>query len=339
MLTRVGWVDGVTIASKTGIIRFDPISKRKLGRNSPVFITHAHGDHIGGLTTNINGYLTAPTKDILLNGDSKKNFENFNSLRYGDEVIVDELKIKTHNAGHILGSAQYEIISDNSTIVYTGDINCRRTLTTIPAEVIPCDTLILETTYGSPWYIFPSLSDIYVSIIKWAISEFQKSRVPTFIVYSVGKAQEIVKIFNEFTSIPVVVSHRIAKINDVYDRNEIKLNYIDATSDEGEELLRKTCVQVISSNEKASVRDNCSFASATGWALKRIVKYYDDVAFPLSGHADFNQLIDYVEHARPREVFTVHGFKKDFANYISRKLGIKAREIPLIMQSMLKSFI
>jgi hypothetical protein len=42
-LTRVGWLDGVSIVTKAGIIRFDPINKRNREKSTHIFVTHAHG--------------------------------------------------------------------------------------------------------------------------------------------------------------------------------------------------------------------------------------------------------------------------------------------------------
>jgi len=140
---------------------------------------------------------------------------NFTTLRYGDIVDIDGMKVIAHDAGHVLGSTQYEIRDAESSIVYTGDINCRKTLTTNAADIVPCDTLILETTYGRPTYVFPSLTEIYSNIVNWAIGEIKKKRKPVFIGYAIGKSQEIIKIFNEFTNIPVVVSKSITKVNEV----------------------------------------------------------------------------------------------------------------------------
>ena len=336
MKARVGWLDGVVVMTKSGLLRFDPLKKESRG-SVEIFISHAHNDHLGGLGSDVKGYFTSESRDILSEGKYKEKLGNFIPLRYGDDVSFGGVNVTVHNSGHVLGSAQYEIRDAETSIVYTGDLNCRDMLTTKAADVVSCDTLIVETTYGTPFYVFPGLTEIHVNIINWAIGEIQKGRTPTFVTYSVGKAQEIVKVFNEFTSIPIVASPYVARVNEVYGRNGVKLNYANSMSEEGKECLKQSCVQVVSLSEKSDVVGSCSFAIATGWALKPNVNYVN-AAFPLSSHADFNQLVDYVKRVKPKEVFTVHGFKKDFASYLSRKLGIRAREIPPIKQSSLRAF-
>jgi len=66
-------------------------------------------------------------------------------------------------------------------------------------------------------------------------------------------------------------------------------------------------------------------AAVTGWALDSgaIYRYQCDAAFPLSDHADFPDLIEFVKRVQPRLVFTVHGFAREFAATL-RALGTEA---------------
>ena len=66
-------------------------------------------------------------------------------------------------------------------------------------------------------------------------------------------------------------------------------------------------------------------AAVTGWALDpgAIYRYQCDAAFPLSDHADFNELLAFVAAVRPRVVHTVHGFAREFAQTL-RARGIEA---------------
>lgn len=336
MSVDVGWSDGVTVVAKEGIIRLDPSTKGVI--KSCNFISHAHEDHIMGVTKGNKIYLTAETGDILRFG-GKKSLEDYNSLKYGETVEVDNLKITAHNAGHILGSAQFEIQTSDTSIVYTGDINCRSMLTTSAAEAIPCDILILETTYGNPFYVFPNPEEVYAEIVGWTLGQIHEGKIPTFKVYSTGKAQEIIRLINRFTTIPVVAHPTTSKISEAYEKNGVELAYTDSNSEEGREILKdKQCVYVTSSNEDVLTNEYYSPAIATGWAM-RFKSSAACTAFPLSNHADFNQLLNYVEQAKPKRVYTVHGFRDDFGKYIQKKLGISARPIIPLSQKHLKGYL
>src|SRR6202011_412713 len=66
-------------------------------------------------------------------------------------------------------------------------------------------------------------------------------------------------------------------------------------------------------------------AMISGWAVEpnAIYRYQVDAAFPLSDHADYNDLVRYVDLAQPKRVLTLHGFAAEFARDL-RDRGIEA---------------
>jgi Cft2 family RNA processing exonuclease len=66
-------------------------------------------------------------------------------------------------------------------------------------------------------------------------------------------------------------------------------------------------------------------AMVSGWAMDRSTVYRQrcDAAFPLSDHADFPELLRFVELVQPKRVLTLHGFAADFARHL-RGLGLDA---------------
>jgi len=66
-------------------------------------------------------------------------------------------------------------------------------------------------------------------------------------------------------------------------------------------------------------------AMISGWATdpNAVYRYQVDAAFPLSDHADYNDLVRYVDLVRPGRVFTLHGFAAEFARDL-RERGIEA---------------
>ena len=66
-------------------------------------------------------------------------------------------------------------------------------------------------------------------------------------------------------------------------------------------------------------------AAVTGWAVDAgaVYRYQCDAVFPLSDHAGFPDLLAFVERVRPRLVYTVHGFAREFAQTL-RARGLEA---------------
>jgi putative mRNA 3-end processing factor len=234
----------------------------------------------------------------------------------------------------MLGSTQFEIHTPEETIVYTGDINCVDTLTTKAATPIDCDILIMETTYGEPAFLFPRREEVYVDITKWAISKIKNGEIPTFEVYSVGKAQEIVALINHFTELPVVVSPTISRVNKVHLESGVELHYVGVDSHEGKDMLDGgTCCYVVPTRSRQDLPKNAARATATGWSIR--FRPRNHMGFPLSSHADFNQLISYVKEAKPEIVYTCFGRSEILSHYVERKTGIKS--LPLKNKTNLHS--
>ncbi len=324
MQVNVNWVNGITVELGKDVIYFDPTRKNKT--NDPIFISHAHSDHLGGLGSTGKCHVTRGTLDILSQKNDKR-INDFKKIKYGNCLKINDIEVRAHNAGHMLGSAQYEINGPETNITYTGDINYRDMLTTKAAEPLSSDVLIIEATFGNSQYVFPNLMETCMRLISWTIEEIRRKKIPVFKVYSAGKAQEVIKILNNFTTLPVVTHPKVTRVCKAYVNNGINLMYVDSTNEEGKELLRgRECVFITPSYKEIPDFKNYSLAAATGWALRYVLKNVD-AAFPLSSHADFNQLVDYIKASKPKQVFTIYGFKAFFANYISKKLGIKARAL------------
>src|SRR4029078_12158442 len=66
-------------------------------------------------------------------------------------------------------------------------------------------------------------------------------------------------------------------------------------------------------------------AVLTGWALDpgATYRYQVDAAFPLTDHADYPDLLRYVELVNPQRVLTLHGFAAAFARDL-RARGVEA---------------
>jgi Cft2 family RNA processing exonuclease len=337
MHVNISGSNGIVITRGKEGLYFDPSKKNTV--KAPLFISHAHSDHLGGLGSTGTCHATKGTLDILSQKRDKR-VKNFKQIKYGNSVKINDIEVIAHNAGHMLGSAQFEIKGLESNITYTGDINYRDMLTTKAAVPLSSEVLIIESTYGNPDYVFPNLMETCMKITDWTIEEVRKNKMPVFKVYSAGKAQEVIKILNMFTALPVVTHPIVTKICQAYVNNGVNLMYVDSTNEEGKELLQgRECAFITSAYSSIPDFKTCSLATATGWAVRRYRMQNVNEAFPLSSHADFDQLVEYVKESKPRQVFTIYGFKEMFANYLSKKLGIRARPLSPKNQMSLSEFL
>jgi putative mRNA 3-end processing factor len=332
---KIGWTNGIICDTGTSRIVFDPTSGRPLGPDWQLFITHAHSDHTYGFSTYGTKYATEETLRIY-EALREREVKNCRSMKIGDSIRIDGTEIKALNAGHMLGSCQFEVITPEFTAIYTGDINCVDTLTTEAAEQKSCDYLIIEATYGHPSYVFPRRSTMYADIIRWTMTEIENQKTPAFQVYSSGKPQDLVRLFNIYTKIQVVCSPTISRANSAHNRNGMKLEYLDSSSPEGKKLLKHGSCIYISTGNNDHTPKNASRAVTTGWALRQAFR--NSTSFPLSSHADYTQLMQFISGVNPKRVYVFTGYSDVLSTQIERKLGIMAGPLPVIAQTKLLDF-
>jgi putative mRNA 3-end processing factor len=329
-MPELGWAGGFTIMTRDGRLVFDPDSTRHCGQNCSVFVSHAHADHFTGLKSKSLKYSTPQTRRIFecIHG---KPIKNFYDVEFNKPIRVGDAEITPINAGHMLGATQFLVTLPDETILYTGDINYTDTLTTVKAESVECDILVMEATYGEPSYVFPDRESIYNSIVTWALSRVAQGMLPSFKVYAAGKAQELIRLFNTFTNLEVITDQRISRVNEVYSASGCQMRHkeLNVPHDRSPSVYLTADPNMLSSEE-------CARAVTTGWALRMNVKGF--AAFPLSSHADFSQLLQFIRDCRAKTVYIFTGYMDVFADYVRRKLGVVSRPLPALPQKTLWSF-
>ena len=78
--------------------------------------------------------------------------------------------------------------------------------------------------------------------------------------------------------------------------------------------------------------------SISGWAVDSSFKHRMgvDETFPMSDHADFNDLLWFTERCDPAVVYTHHGFERDLASHIQTRLGIETYPLVKDQRSLLE---
>ena len=136
-------------------------------RKAPVgVVSHAHSDHAGWHTLTI---ATPATMDLMKARKEPPSGVRLVELFYKEPFEINGARITLYPAGHILGSAQVLVESEEGTLLYTGDFKRRESLTCEEATSVKAGTLVMETTFGHPKYAFPP-----VEAVREEIAEFCK---------------------------------------------------------------------------------------------------------------------------------------------------------------------
>jgi len=303
---------------------FDPTSG---GLRYPAFVSHAHADHSAAFRyPDLVKYATEPTHRLLEALGWRRTGE-WRPLRVGGRVKIGDIEVRVHNAGHVLGSVQFEAATPEGTVLYTGDFNVGDSYTMEAARPVSCDLLVVETTFGAPMFTFPKRKEVALDMVRWAVLDtVPAGRIPTFRTDSIGNAQEIISLFNRLTKLPVVTAKSASKASGVYREYGHTLDYVDAETDEGRELLEEGRCAFITPKGSRLRRENLEVALASGWAA--IMKKRGR-SFSLSDHADFRGLLSFIRRCHPKRVLTFHGgaMTKGFAGYVKKRLGIDTRPL------------
>jgi DNA ligase-1 len=291
-----------------------------------VFISHAHSDHIGQHREVI---LSEPTAHFLrarIGGARQEHILSFGQPATFDSGGV-EWQLTLLPAGHVFGSAMSWIEAEDQSLLYTGDFKLRRGLSAEPCEPRQAGTLIMETTYGRPQYQFPPTPDVLKGVIRFCCEAIDNDETAVLLGYSLGKSQELLRGLAD-ADLPILLHESVFKLTQIYER--LGQTFPRYGKFEGRPVGGSVLICPPLPNRSAVLRKlgRVRTAVLTGWAVDPNChfRYQTDAAFPLSDHADFNELVEFVKCVAPRNVFTLHGFAADFAQTL-RELGFEARAL------------
>jgi DNA ligase 1 len=283
------------------------------------FVSHAHSDHIAPHKEIIVSERTARLMQSRLPGSRTEHI-----LPFGEKRMVHGVDLMLLPAGHIFGSAQCFLFAGNETLLYTGDFKLRPGKSAEPAEWRNADTLIMETTFGLPRYRFPPTEQVINQIIAFCQETIDDGGVPVLLGYSLGKAQEILCSLDGAGLTPMLHGsvYRMTRIYEQFGQSFCKYFRYNPNDVAGKVLICPPSANHSHMLEKIARK---RVAMISGWAVdpNSIYRYQVDAAFALSDHADYNDLLRYVEFVTPRRVFTLHGFAASFARDL-RERGTEA---------------
>jgi len=243
----------------------------------------------------------------------------------------DGERLTLFKAEHILGAAQVLVESEmGERVAWTGDFRLDGT-----SPLVDCDTLVVESTYGSPSCRRSFDVDVRKLLVRMVEERLKGGAVYVFGYH--GKLQEVMQILYENdVSVPFVMPEKVYEVSKVCERHGMRLGCLTLSSQkEGKMLLDENlpCVAFYHMNSRGNVGLNSERICVSGWEFhkpcRRIGEKEHIIA--LSDHSDFDGLIEYVRQAKPKRVITENhggGHGETLAKEINRRLGIPALAMP-----------
>jgi Cft2 family RNA processing exonuclease len=284
-------------------------------------ISHAHADHIQSHAEIIATPATAKLFEHRVGG-ARATLLDFNQPSdFGD------YRLTFYSAGHCLGSAQTLIEYNGERLLYTGDFKLRSGLSCEPPEVVLCDTLIMECTFGHPTFQFPDDEQVRQLLYEQIDRALVNGLQPMVLAYSLGKSQEALKILLQ-GGYSVALHQSIMQIVDIYKEMGVEFegDYrpLDLSDMDGMVVMmppgamRGYAVQAIR---------NAYTIYLSGWGMdpRARYRYRTSSVLPLSDHAGFDDLNRYVIESGAKKVYTLYG-DHYFASHL-RQLGVDAQHL------------
>jgi DNA ligase-1 len=172
----------------------------------------------------------------------------------------------------------------------------------------------METTFGLPRYRFPATKSVVNQIVAFCGETIDAGEVPVLLGYSLGKSQEILCSLDGAGLTPMLHGsvYQMTRIYEQLGQSFCKYTRYNPNDVAGKVLI---CPPSANRSQMLERLPRKRVALVSGWAVDpdAVYRYQVDAAFPLSDHADYDDLLRYVELVQPRRVLTLHGFAAAFA--------------------------
>jgi Cft2 family RNA processing exonuclease len=292
------------------------------GEREHCVISHAHSDHI------------AEHRAIVATPETARIFRHrigeteVVTQRYGERRDYGRYALTFYPAGHCLGSAQILVEAEGERLVYTGDIKLRPNVAAEQAVVVPCDTLVMESTFGDPQYVFPPDVATFDRLYAAVDRAFSDARVPVVLAYALGKSQEALELLLR-RGYRVSLHGSVWNVSEIY--RELGVKFSGEYERYDREHLKGRVLIVPPGCRKQPMILNIErryLVMLTGWAMSKSAPYMYkgvDLVLPLSDHADFDELVRLAKESGATRIITMHGAKK-FAS-ILRDMGLNAEHL------------
>lgn len=291
-------------------------------------ITHAHSDHARAGSHHY--FCSSATAPILRH--RLPQAPQIHTLSFGEKRKFGNVWVSLHPAGHVRGSAQVRIEAEGEVWVITGDYKRCPDRSCEPFEVVPCDVLITEATFGAPVYQWQPGEETVAEIFQWWMDNREQGITSLLFCYAFGKAQRILAELTRFTAEPVYTHGAVEVLTEIYRQEGVTMLPTIPTLDLPKDHSYAGSLVIAPPSAHRSVWmkrfKNVSTGFASGWMRVRGHRRRRGYqrGFVLSDHADWPGLLRTVRESGARTIYVTHGYKDLLARYLCHQ-GLQAQSL------------
>lgn len=298
------------------------------GPKARAIITHGHADHA---RSGHGAVLATPdTIAIMKVRYGEDCAGRFEALEFGVPYVIDDVTITFHPAGHILGSAQVLVERQGQRVVVTGDYKRLADRTAQPYELVECDLLVTEATFGLPVFQHPHPSVEIGRLLK-SVAD-QPERTHLIGCYALGKAQRVIALLRDAGwDRPIYLHGAMLRLCALYEELGVQLGDLRPAL---EVPKAEMAGQIVIAPPSAS-RDRWSrrfpdpvICQASGWmsVKQRARQALVELPLVISDHCDWRELQQTVHETKAETVWVTHG-REDALVYWCRTQGLNAEPL------------
>lgn len=310
----------------------------------PVFSKKAQ-EKLENSTTSTNFICSKITKEIA-EARTREKFSFPESIwllgkenNFPQSIEYNGVKLTLIENGHTYGSTSL-LIEGSEKIFYTSDFITNDREIVDGYEIIKglkpikCDRLIMECTFGSPQYIFPSFREIVNELNNYIHTQISEGYPVILLSYSFGKSQNILKILR--ISNRILLEANIAKLTRILEENEIEFPEWEPYGKYNKNQLKKLNDYILISPPysifkepyKSLISNGAKVVLLSGKVINESYRkeFPADKYLPFSDHCDYNKLCKFIKNCNPNEIYLEHGKIQEFS-YLLSKLEFKQIQV------------
>ncbi len=295
-------------------------------------VTHGHSDH--ARPGNDMVLATPETLAVMRQrlGTTAAGREQ-QALALGETLTIGETRVTLYPAGHVLGSAQVLIEYKGMRAAITGDYKRRRDPTCAAFELVRCDLLVTEATFGLPVFRHEP-DDREIGRLLASVAAFPE-RTHLVGAYALGKAQRLIALLREAGWGRTIYLHgAVAGMCDLYGALGVDLGALQPVAEMDKAALAGEIViappSALADRWSRRLADPVT-AFASGWMRVKARARQRGVELPLviSDHVDWPELMATISECGAEEIWVTHG-REDAVVRAATLMGRRARALALL---------